>query len=377
MKSDTVTTAITLRAASSDDPDPASAAAALIEELGTEAALYAIFTTAGYPRAPLAAALDRAWGERLIGCTSAGNIGPEGFVAAPVMAVALSGGDLTARTVVIEPISQLTAVLDRVTEQLDELCTPQPGRKTFALLLMDGLSLLEEHVTASLRPALADTPLIGGSAGDDLSFTETAVLHGGEFRPDRATVTVLSTTAPFRVFRLQHYQPSEKFLVITAATPEKRIVHDLNGMPAAQAFADAIGVPVAELGPAVYSSNPLILRAAGESWVRSIRRAFPDGSLQFFAAIDTGEVLRLAGSGDPVRHLRERFDQFGLDLGGRISGTLSFDCILRRLDFTRSGVDEAISEAMSEYGIAGFSTYGEQFEGFHMNQTMVGVAFGG
>jgi hypothetical protein len=242
---------------------------------------------------------------------------------------------------------------------------------------MDGLSLLEEHVTASLRPALADTPLIGGSAGDDLSFTETAVLHGGAFRPDRATVTVLSTTAPFRPFRLQHYQPSEKFLVITAATPEKRIVHDLNGMPAAQAFADAIGVPVAGLGPAVYSSNPLILRAAGESWVRSIRRALPDGSLQFFAAIDTGEVLRLAGSNDPVRHLRERFDQIGLELGGKISGALSFDCILRRLDFTRSGVDEAISRAMSDYGIAGFSTYGEQFEGFHMNQTMVGVAFGG
>jgi hypothetical protein len=32
---------------------------------------------------------------------------------------------------------------------------------------------------------------------------------------------------------------------------------------------------------------------------------------------------------------------------------------------------------MAEYGTVGFSTYGEQYDDFHMNQTMVGVAFGG
>ena len=32
---------------------------------------------------------------------------------------------------------------------------------------------------------------------------------------------------------------------------------------------------------------------------------------------------------------------------------------------------------MAEYRTSGFSTYGEQYDDFHMNQTMVGVAFGG
>jgi hypothetical protein len=244
-------------------------------------------------------------------------------------------------------------------------------------MLMDGLTMLEEHVAAGLKPLLRDIPLIGGSAGDDLSFTDTGVLAGGEFGSDRATVTVVSTTAPFRPFRLQHYEPGSTVLVITDASPEERLVHEINGMPAAQAFAEAIGVPEAELGPEHFSSNPVLLRAAGENWVRSIAQARPDGSLRFFAAIDAGAVLRLGRSGDAEKQFRERLDAIGTELGQAVTSVLAFDCILRRVDFARSGVDAAVGRAMSDYRVAGFSTYGEQFDDFHMNQTMVGVAFGG
>ena len=372
-----MTKSIVMAAAASDDPDPERAAAALIEELGTEAALYAIFVTAGYPRGALADALDQAWGERLIGCTSAGNIGPGGFVPAPVMAIALSGGDLRAQTVVIEPLSDLATAIERVRPDLERLRAPEPGRQSFALMLVDGLSRAEEQAAARLKPLLGSIPLIGGSAGDDLSFLETAVLGGGSFAADRATVTVLSTTAPFRVFRMQHYQAGEKILVITEASPDERLVHEINGMPAAEAFAEAIGIPVAELRSEHFTKTPLLLRAGGETWVRSVFHASPDGTLQFFASIDVGAVLRLGSSGDAERLLHEEIDAIGGELGGSVTGALTFDCVLRRSDFSRNGLNSAISQAMSQYHMAGFSTYGEQFDDFHMNQTMVGVAFGG
>ena len=378
IKEKVITTgSIVMAVASSIDPDPAAAAAALIDELGTDAAVYLLFVTAEYPREPLATALFQAWGNKLIGCTSAGNIGAEGFIAAPVVGIALSGGDLRARTLVIEQISDPAQAIARVLPELERLCDPELGRESFALLLMDGLVMAEEHVTAGLKPLLGDIPLIGASAGDDLSFTETAVLAGGRFGNDRATITVLSTTAPFRPFRMQHYQPRETVLVITKATPSRRLVHEINGMPAAQAFAEATGVPVADLGPEHFSSNPVLLRAAGENWVRSIFQVTPDGSLQFFAAIDNGAVLRLGRSDDAEKQFRESLDAIATDLGTEITGVLAFDCILRRLDFARSGLDAAVSRAMAEYHTAGFSTYGEQFDDFHMNQTMVGVAFGG
>ncbi|HST81288.1 MAG TPA: FIST N-terminal domain-containing protein [Kineosporiaceae bacterium] len=371
------TKSIVMTSAASADLDPARAAAALVEELGTEAALYAVFVTAGYPRGVLAEALDEAWGGRLIGCTSAGNIGPGGFVSAPVMAVALSGGDLRAETVVIEPLSELATAIERVTSDLERLRAPEPGRQSFALMLVDGLSRVEEQVAAGLKSVLGPIPMIGGSAGDDLSFIETAVLGGGSFAADRATLTVLSTTAPFRAFRIQHYQAGEEILVITEASPDERLVHQINGMPAAEAFAEAIGVPVADLRSEHFSKTPLLLRAGGETWIRSIFHASPDGTLQFFASIDTGAVLRLGSSGDAERLMREEIDAIGGELGGPVTGALTFDCVLRRSDFSRTGLNDAISQTMSQYRMAGFSTYGEQFDDFHMNQTMVGVAFGG
>ena len=54
-----------------------------------------------------------------------------------------------------------------------------------------------------------------------------------------------------------------------------------------------------------------------------------------------------------------------------------FDCILRRLEFQDLCLDRQIGQFMGDLSVAGFSTYGEQFDGVHVNQTMVGIAFGG
>ena len=373
----TSTAPISTVVATSADPDPAVAAAALVEHLGTEDALYALFVTADYPRAELAAALRPFWGDRVIGCTAAGNIGPGGFTSDPVLAIAFRGGDLVVHTVVIEPLSDLPLAIGRARAEVAQLPAPGIGLDSFALLLVDGLSMAEDHLAAALTPALGGIPLIGGSAGDDLTFRETAVLAGGEFRPDRATLTVVSTRAPFRVFWMQHYEPDESMLVITAASPERRLVHEINGGPAASAYAEATGVSVAELGPGHFIANPVLLRAAGENWVRGISAALPDGSLQFSAAIATGAALRRGRPGDAVALAQQRFDALAADLGGQVSGLLAFDCVGRRVELSMAGLDGAIERVLAQYRAVGFSSYGEQFNDLHMNQTMVGVAFGG
>jgi hypothetical protein len=58
---------------------------------------------------------------------------------------------------------------------------------------------------------------VGGSAGDDLEFEQTAVYWDGEFIPDAAVFTLFETSLPFVSFKLQHFRPTEKKLVITAA----------------------------------------------------------------------------------------------------------------------------------------------------------------
>jgi hypothetical protein len=110
--------------------------------------------------------------------------------------------------------------------------------------------------------------------------------------------------------------------------------------------------------------------------VRSISRVEPDGSLRFFCAAEPGAVLRLADSRAAAETLTDTLTELERDLGA-LGGILVFDCILRRLEFEERGVDAAVGRVLAEHGAAGFSTYGEQYDGVHVNQTMVGIAFGG
>ena len=42
----------------------------------------------------------------------------------------------------------------------------------------------------------------------------------------------------------------------------------------------------------------------------------------------------------------------------------------------QSGLNERVSQLMVDNNVVGFATYGEQFNGMHVNQTFTGVALG-
>ena len=367
---------VAVQSAVSHRPDAADAVAELRDRLGDSADLYAIFVSTGYDLDAAAGAIG-AWCEgRVIGCTSSGNIGPGGYDPAGISAVALSGGGLRARTVSLGPLADAAQAVEEATPGLAELHAAWDGNEGFAVLLVDGLSLSEDQLVAELMAALGDVPIIGGSAGDPLTFTYTAVYSEGRFRPDTATLTMVTLDAPFQLFRLQHHEPTDCVLVATAASADRRVLTALNGRAAAEVYAEAVGLGVEQLGPAVFSAHPLVLRAAGGSWIRSITGVNADGSLNLFAAVEVGEVLRLGRSARIIETLEERFAALTETLGS-ISGVLTFDCVLRRLELEEHGLSNEVGRILAHNGASGFSTFGEQFNGMHMNQTLVAVAFGG
>jgi len=52
------------------------------------------------------------------------------------------------------------------------------------------------------------------------------------------------------------------------------------------------------------------------------------------------------------------------------------DCILRRLELEERHLDERAGELLRANKVIGFSTYGEQFNAVHVNQTLTGVVLG-
>jgi hypothetical protein len=246
---------------------------------------------------------------------------------------------------------------------------------TAALFLVDGLSHREELLTMTVQEALGETVMVGGSSGDGMLFRETAVLHDGRFLRDAAVVAILSSTRPLHTFTAHHYAPGAEKMVITAADPQARIVHQINALPAADEYRRIAGRTGEPLDAPFFAAHPPMVRAGGGHHVRSIQSANPDGSLTFYCAIDTGIVLTVGEPVDCLQRLDQVLDQAEAAVGG-IDHVIGFDCVLNRVDVEARQLSREVSRIYADRRVVGFNTYGEQYRAAHVNQTLSGLAIG-
>ncbi len=362
-----------IRIAQSDARDAAAAVAELQAALaGAADGGLLVFADDGHDHAALAAALAAAFPGPLAGCTAAGVVGEAGFARRGLLAIALDGRRARLHPLPLGPLDDAAACAARVAAALPPAT---PGWHRAAVLLVDGLSTREEAVAAALARALPGLGIVGGSAGDDLRFAGTAVLVGGGFAAATGVLVLLESDAPLALLRSHHFEAGLRKLVCTRAEPARREVLELDGAPAAGVYARSLGVAEADLGPAVFARNPLEVREGARSRVVSIARVLPGGGLSLLGAIEEGESMSIARALDPRERLLATLAGVRAEIG-EPEAVLGLDCILRRVQFEDEGIAGEMGELYARHRIVGFSTFGEQCHGAHMNQTLVGVAFG-
>ncbi len=373
------TTTARIRRASATGGE-AEIAAQLSRELGCDKpALTVLFCAASLDRQQLQTELRNHFhGHPVIGCTTAGELGPQGYAQDSVSGFSFDTEDFCVATATMEQLAGFTTNQAReVIESLQTSLLRQGVQETddncFALLLVDGLSMAEEPLCYALQSALGNIPLVGGSAGDGLNFEQTHVLANGEFRSATAVLALVHTRRRFEVFKTQHFSASGAKVVVTGADVERRIVTELNGLPAAEEFAELIGAnSVSDLQPGLFAQHPLMLQIGGNWYVRSVQKVNDDGSLTIYCAIDEGLVLTLGRGHNLVEDLRKQFAAIHKRVG-EPSLTIACDCILRRLELETNGELGDASAVVRANQITGFSTYGEQFGSIHVNQTLTGI----
>lgn len=345
-------------------------------------ALIIFFSTDAHDLAEVAKVLQTIVSDStpIIGCTTAGEIGPNGYLENSIVVLGFSAKDFCASTLLLRDLENFDAsqcqlliadLIHRSSLQRESL----NFSRVFAFTLIDGMSLREEAFGRALQVMLSDIPLFGGSAGDSLKFRKTFVSHGTEVESNAAVVAIIATHLPFRLIKTQHFRKSGERMVITCARPKVREVAEINGRPAALEYARAIGVALKDLSSPTFASNPVVVRIGGQEYVRSIQRVNADNSLTFYCAIDEGIVLYPAQALDPVATLKQTLEGAAQDIGP-IQAGIGCDCVLRRLEFQQSDTITEISRVLREHHMLGFSTYGELYMGIHMNQTLTGIVFG-
>jgi len=280
----------------------------------------------------------------IFGCTTSGEITPEGYLQHSICGFSAGGEGFFAHPFLLESLhdadtSDTAQVFKELKESLHEIREAKPQRNIFGMLLIDGLSVMEEQIIAIIADAVGDIPIVGGSAGDDIKLKQTHVYANGEFYSDAALFIMCETTLPFVQIKTQHFTASDNRLVITKATPENRIVQEINGLPAAQEYARIVGVDAADINPDIFSTYPVMLRLGGKYYVRSIQKVNEDGSLRFFCAIDEGLVLRVATGENLVENLDDTFCRVREELPD-IKLTIGFDCILRLLEVKQNKLEK-------------------------------------
>jgi hypothetical protein len=138
--------------------------------------LVLFFCSSEYDRAVLAATIDQRFrGVQVLGCTTAGEIGPCGCRDHSLTGVSFGSGSFTAVTGHLERMRELEiadgeAFTKALLQELDGVAPSGGDLNTFAFLLVDGLSMREGLLARALQEGLREIPLIGGSAGDGLAF---------------------------------------------------------------------------------------------------------------------------------------------------------------------------------------------------------------
>ncbi len=373
---------LSIRKGASQSTDPAIAAKELFESLNQpDISLALFYCSPEYDIKQLGVELNRYFSKiNLIGCTTAGEITPDGYLSGSITGVSVASKDFTVVTKRINHLSnfemsQGEELAHAVTQEMESLGKQADGTKTFGFLLIDGLSTQEEAVISSIYRSLRDIELFGGSAGDGVRFEQTYIYHEGAFHKDIAIFTLMNTNQPFTVFKTQHFIDSDAKMVVTEADPAHRIVTEINGEPAAQEYARMVGLEVDKLTPQIFSAHPVVVQVGGQHFVRSIQKVNEDESLSFFCAIDEGIVLTVAKGIDMVENLKSLFVDVREKVG-KPQLVLGCDCILRNLELNQEGLRDEISELMTENNVIGFATYGEQYNAMHVNQTFTGVAIG-
>ena len=115
--------------------------------------------------------------------------------------------------------------------------------------------------------------------------------------------------------------------------------------------------------------------AVGEStFVRSVREIRDDGSLELYSALSSGVVIRLSEPGSITEHFAALSASESME-----SAQLSvlFDCTLRGNAIRMASLQDDMLAMMRHAPMIGFSTYGEQCFGYHVNQTVTGAVFHG
>ncbi|WP_456455116.1 FIST signal transduction protein [Methanopyrus sp.] len=352
---------------------------------------------------------------RIIGCSTAGELTPDGYTSGTVTVTLIHSPYLSVETNRVtfereDPEHAKEIGRNLVLGAMEKLRDPGPcldinfntmlrslreGKPVkvlpyFMIELVEGLVPAIDYYMDGINEMVRKYKFLevyGGAAGDDLRLERTYVLEGRTLCPEGSAVIAFGSTALKIGGALEcGFEPvyEDKF-PITKALPEERRIVEFDGEPAAEYYSEVVGEDVERLDDSVFMWNPLGWEIFGrEIIVREPAFVEDDGSMVFHSRPPAaGTLIRLEPTKENMRETARRVTERAMNRADirdpeEIALVLVFDCAHRDCDEQYDAIREVVGD---DVPVVGFKTYGEhgQLEtgpAGHFNQTIEVVVIG-
>lgn len=370
--------------------DPAAAAEDICNQFGSvKPKFVAMFASRDRDQRALNAALRERLPKdtRLFGATTAGEIDRDGMHTGSVVAAGLYGdfdvGIGLGRDLSRDAVGAGEAAIQSAAQQLGARSSELGSKKYVAIVMDDGYRFRKEELLLGVMSMNQALVAIGGGAADseyDVEKASAEIHVDGEVTTDSAAVVLFRTDAPWAAMRSHWYTPTGQTVRLTKIDDTAMRVIEIDGKPAAQRYAELLGVGVDDLEfgkPNGFAANPVALRVGREYFIRAPWKPLPDGSIMFANMLEQGTELELVKA-TPAGESTRRFLQ--TDLPARVPNpraTLLFHCTGRTIYATATGQAQDLSEAFKVAPpCAGMNVHFEIYCGFQINSTLTALSFG-
>lgn len=258
-------------------------------------------------------------------------------------------------------------------------------RSTVGLVIDDGPAMKKEELLLGVLDANPGLSLVGGGASDmnpPGMPSEAVVGVDGDVARDGVVVALIKTRAKWAALRHHAYRPTGDRIVITKVDDTYSRALEIDGKPAAKAYADLLGVDdpsELEFGkPRGFAVRPTAMRVGKEYFLRAPWSPLPDGSILFANRITENtelEVMQLGDFGAAASAFLQ--EELPARVGGRATAALYFNCMGRYFMAEGIGASAAIDAAIAGGPPGcGMNVVFELFNGFQINSTLTALAFG-
>ncbi|MCA9632893.1 MAG: FIST C-terminal domain-containing protein [Myxococcales bacterium] len=368
--------------------EPSEAAEHLLSQLqGQDPKLVCFFATRSVDQLAFNKALRAKLpqGTRLVGMTTGGEIDREGIHQGSVVLAAFSG-DFEVGIGLGESLKEnaLHAGETAAKTACQELGVRQADldlRRYVGMVVDDGFQQKKEELLLGILSKNQGTVLVGGGANDQHPIDGSAVIHADDkVTTNSALVVMFHTHAPWGALRSHAYTPTGQRLIITRTDETGKRALEIDGKPAAQRYAELLGVGVDDLEfgkPKGFADTTVALKVGREYFIRSPWMPLPDGSILFANYLEDDTELELMQLGS-MPEATSRF--FQEELPARVKNpraALLFHCSGRYLIAQARDEVDALSKSFAAAPpSAGMNCHFELYCGFHINTTLTTLAFG-